>query len=54
MGGYGMKINKVVEIMKDIINQYSSAYDGNLYPVKPININELDYLLDFLNKGKDK
>lgn len=47
-------LEKVVEVMKDIINKYSSAYDGNLYHVEPINVNDLDYLLDLLNKCKNK
>jgi hypothetical protein len=40
----------VIESLKDIINHYSSAYDGQLLALKPININDLDRLLDRLHK----
>lgn len=41
-----------VKIMADIINTYSSAYDGNLYVVEPVNITDIDRLLDRLHRGK--
>lgn len=41
---------KVVELLSEIINRYSSAYDGELFPLKPININDVDHLLDRLYK----
>ena len=45
-------LEKVIEAISDVINRYSAAYDGQLFALKPININDLDYLLDRLHRGK--
>lgn len=45
-------LDSVTELLKDIINHYSAAYDGQLFELKPMNINDVDYLLDRLRKGK--
>ena len=41
--------NNVIELLSEIIDCYSSAYDGQLFPLKPTNINDVDYLLDRLH-----
>lgn len=47
-------LDEVVNVMKDIINRYSAAYDGNLYALEPINVTDVDYLLDQLHRSKKK
>ena len=47
-------IDQIIETMKGIINDYSASYDGSLYTLKPVNINDLDNLLDQLYKLKQK
>lgn len=42
--------NKVVELLEDIVNRYSSSYDGQLFPLELANINDIDHLLDRLHK----
>jgi len=44
---------KVIEVLSDIINNYSAAYDGNLFELAPMNVNDLDFLLDRLHKYND-
>lgn len=46
-------LEKVVEILGEIINHYSAAYDGQLFSLTPMNINDLDYLLDRLHRCKN-
>lgn len=43
---------KITEIMDDIINRYSTAYDGNIFLLKPQNITDIDHILDFIHKNK--
>ena len=45
-------LTKVVEVMKDIINGYSVDYDGNAYALEPVNVADVDYLLDRLHSYK--
>jgi len=47
-------IDQIIETMKNIINGYSASYDGNVYALKPVNINDLDNLLDQLYQLKQK
>lgn len=42
--------DKVIETMKDILNNYSADYDGKRYSIKPMNISDVDYILDILHK----
>lgn len=44
---------KVIEVLSDIVNQYSTAYDGNVFVLAPENINDLDYLLNHIHKTMD-
>ncbi len=37
-----------VAIMKDILNTYSAAYDGAVYSLTPMNIHDIDAVLDIL------
>jgi hypothetical protein len=43
-------LDSVTELLKDIINHYSAAFDGRLFALQPLNINDIDYLLDHLHK----
>ena len=45
-------LEKVIDVISDVINCYSAAYDGQLYVLKSENINDLDYLLDRLHRCK--
>jgi len=47
-------IDQILETMKDIINRYSASYDGNVHRLEPLNIHDLDYLLDQLYQLKQK
>ncbi len=42
-------LDKISEVMKGVINGYSAAYDGNVYHVPPVNINDVDRVLDKLH-----
>lgn len=42
----------MIDIISDIFNRYSAAYDGQLFSFRPININDIDYLLNRLHKCK--
>lgn len=43
-------LDSVTELLKDIINHYSAAFDGHLFALQPLNINDIDYLLNHLHK----
>jgi len=45
-------LGKVIEVISDVINRYSAAYDGQLFELKPDNINDLDFLLNRLHECK--
>jgi hypothetical protein len=47
-------IEKVKEIMKDIINTYSAAYDGNLYELQFFNSYDIDNILNILYEHNKK
>ena len=47
-------LEAVIEVMGDILNHYSAAYDGNVYHLEPFNIYDVDYLLDMLHQYKTK
>ena len=40
---------RVIQVLSDIINHYSTAYDGNVFVLTPANINDLDDLLNRLH-----
>lgn len=42
---------KVITTLSNIINQYSIAYDGNVFVLAPENINDLDDLLNHLHRS---
>lgn len=44
------EFDEMVEILDDIMNYYSTAFDGNAYQFKPMNIEDIDGLLDILHK----
>jgi hypothetical protein len=43
-------LDEIIELMKDILNRYSSAYDGNVYSLEYMNINDIDQLLNIVHK----
>lgn len=42
---------RVIQVLSDIINQYSTAYDGNVFVLTPANIDDLDDLLNRLRRS---
>lgn len=42
---------RVIQVISDIINQYSTAYDGNMFVLTPANIDDLDDLLNRLHRS---
>jgi hypothetical protein len=44
-------LTKVIEVLKEVINRYSVAYDGRNFELTPEDINDLDNLLDRLHRG---
>lgn len=44
----------IMETISDILNKYSAAYDGNVHHFKPININDVDYILDALHEKHER
>ena len=47
-------LDKAMELFKDILNRYSAAYDGGLFHIEPLNIDDLNYLLDRLHDAKSQ
>lgn len=43
-------LSHIVHTMLDILNTYSAAYDGNIYSLGPLNINDVDRIFDILHK----
>lgn len=43
-------LEQIINVMADILDEYSTSYDGQHYPLEPINIKDVDHLLDFLHK----
>ena len=48
------EVEDVIRTMSEIINHYSSAYDGRLFSLQPMNINDLDYLLNRLHEARKR
>jgi HEPN superfamily AbiU2-like protein len=47
-------LGEAMELLKDILNRYSSAYDGVVFHIEPFNANDLNYLLDCLRKIRNE
>lgn len=45
-------MERILEAMKEILNGYSADYDGNLFEFTPLNINDIDYILDELHEQR--
>jgi hypothetical protein len=43
-----------IEFLKEVLNRYSAAYNGQLSHVTPLNVDDLNYLLDKLRAAKVK
>ena len=47
-------LDQAMELLKDILNRYSSAYDGEVFHIEPLNANDLNYLLDCLHRWRSQ
>jgi hypothetical protein len=47
-------LDNALELLKEILNRYSAAYDGEVFRIEPLNINDLNYLLDRLHHAKNE
>jgi hypothetical protein len=47
-------LNKALELVWDIINTYSTAFDGKTYAGTPINADDVDHLLDGLHATRKR
>jgi len=47
-------LEKIKEIMKDINNTYSAAYDGKVYDLQFFNTYDIDNILDILHKYNEE
>jgi hypothetical protein len=45
-------LENAMELLKDILNRYSAAYDGAVFHIDPLNVDDLNYLLDNLHAAK--
>lgn len=43
-------LNRIIDVMDDILNKYSASYDGNTYHLNPLNIHDVDHVLDILHE----
>jgi len=41
--------DQALELFKDILNRYSGAYDGGVFHIEPLNVDDLNYMLDRLH-----
>jgi hypothetical protein len=46
--------DNALELLKEILNRYSAAYDGEVFHIEPLNVNDLNYLLDRLHRAKNE
>ena len=46
-------LEQILKTIKETVNNYSADYDGNLFEYQPLNINDIDIILDRLHEGKD-
>jgi len=46
------ELEKILEILKEILNKYSAAYDGSTFHFPTGNINDIDCILDILYKKR--
>ena len=47
-------MDEVFELMKGILNKYSASYDGSTYHLIPLNVHDVDQVLDILHKSAAK
>lgn len=47
-------LEELVTVMKEIINRYSIAYDGAAWSLEPINVTDLDNLLNYVHWTKKR
>ena len=47
-------LDQALELFKDILNRYSGAYDGLVFHMEPLNVNDLNYLLDVLHSARSE
>ena len=47
-------LEDVIQLGKEILNSYSADYDGKLHAVVPINAADVDHLLDYVYRQRQK
>lgn len=47
-------LDDAMELLKDILNRYSAVCDGQVFHLDPLNVNDLNYLLDRLHRAKSE
>jgi hypothetical protein len=50
----GSDLDNALELLKEILNRYSAADDGEVFHIEPLNVNDLNYLLDRLHRAKNE
>ncbi len=46
-------LDEIVLVMQDIFDTYSAVYDGNTFELKPVNIDDVDLVLDILHEHNE-
>jgi len=49
-----LDLEEPLKIMNEIIDRYSAAYDSNSFSLLLSNVNDVDYLLDFLREARER
>jgi len=44
-------LDNALELLKEILNRYSAAYDGEVFHIEPLSVDGLNYLLDHLHQA---
>jgi hypothetical protein len=45
-------LEETVALMKDVLDRYSTAYDGDIFVLEPMNASDLDHLLEELHRAR--
>jgi hypothetical protein len=45
-------LESAIELLKEVLNRYSAACEGQLFHVAPFKVDDLNYLLDKLHGAK--
>jgi len=47
-------LDSILELSNEILNKYSSSFDGHIYTIEPWNVDDINDLLDFIHKHKNQ